>query len=1110
MGYVEGFFGARMIGNLLGRERGMLSARFWRAALVGLVSLTFAGQAQAAPIELVAHYQNGIALDGCGLPAGGGQTVNFPTPGSYVVSVEHRSAHDVATQSNATVVTLNGANLIVGYDKDHNWTVLSNVGTIASAGPRVLAISVCNNPTYSVWRGFSLLFTPDAPSAAPLGMALGPIAGGSTVTVTGSNFIAGVTEVTIGGNVIPAASVTVNSATSLSFAAPAHTAGNVSLSVTTPGGTANVPGGYTYMDAPTVGGLSPSGGPISGGTLVTVTGTNFLSGNTTVTIGGVVVPTASVFVGSSTSLSFASPAHAAGNVDVTVTTPGGTSNLIAGGFTYAAAPTATSLSEIYGPAAGGTVVTIAGTNFVAGGTTVSVGGAIIPAGAVTVNSPTSLTITMPGLGSGNLSISVSTAGGASGNVPGGFTFLDAPTTSPAIVTSGPTAGGTVVTISGLHFAPGHTTVTIGGTTVPAASVTVNASTSLTFTTPAHAAGNVAMTVSTPGGTSNAVPGGFTYLPLPAVTALNPVAGSIAGGTNVTISGSDFVTGATSVTIGGTLIPAGSVTVNSSTSLTFTTPANAAGNVAVTVTTAGGTSGTIAGGFTYAGLPSVTAISPAAGPAAGGTTVIITGTAFVGPLSVSFGPTVAASVTVNSDTSITALSPPGSGAVDITVTTLQGTSPVTPAASFSYAPPTGTVTIRQITKGGDGTFGFVSPTPGLNLAITTTNGAGEASPITLAPGNYSISAMQNAGFGLTAIACDSGAGDPATGIASITVVSGASVVCAFTSYNSQAATTQLIENFMAVQGAILMSNLPEGQRRVDRLQGVVQTTGNPVPALMGYMAAAGNGTLQMPVLSASLAQINAITDQPQTDLDVWFQATLGSYSAEGLSGTFGIVSAGADYLVSKDLLIGGFVQGDFQPDARDGAGGSASGKGWLAGPYATLRLTEGLYLDLLGGVGQSHNSISPDGTYTDTFSANRWLASGSLSGQWQSGDWTISPTATLSYFQSTSGTYVDSLGVAIPSVTGGMGQLALGPTIAYRFELGDGLTVNTRVALDGVFRLTQTKDAAAVAFHTRLNAGFNIATPGGASFGLSGGLDGLGGGTNVQSGSGKLSLVLPIN
>lgn len=58
---------------------------------------------------------------------------------------------------------------------------------------------------------------------------------------------------------------------------------------------------------------------------MTVTGRNFAPGRTSVTIGGVVVPAADVTVTGSTSLSFVTPAHAAGTVDVTVTTPTGTS-----------------------------------------------------------------------------------------------------------------------------------------------------------------------------------------------------------------------------------------------------------------------------------------------------------------------------------------------------------------------------------------------------------------------------------------------------------------------------------------------------------------------------------------------------------------------------------------------------------------------------------------------------------------------------------------------------------------------------------------------------------------------------------------------------------------
>ena len=77
---------------------------------------------------------------------------------------------------------------------------------------------------------------------------------------------------------------------------------------------------------------------------------------------------------------------------------------------------------------------------------------------------------------------------------------------------------------------------------------------------------------------------------------------------------------------------------------------------------------------------VTSISPASGPAAGGTNVTITGSGLTGATGVSFGGAAAEQFTVLSDTEITATSPPGSGTVAVTVATPGGTSsPV----QFSY-------------------------------------------------------------------------------------------------------------------------------------------------------------------------------------------------------------------------------------------------------------------------------------------------------------------------------------------------------------------------------------------------------------------------------------------
>ena len=111
-------------------------------------------------------------------------------------------------------------------------------------------------------------------------------------------------------------------------------------------------------------------------------------------------------------------------------------------------------------------------------------------------------------------------------------------------------------------------------------------------------------------------------PVPTVTGVSPTSGPAAGGTSVTITGTNL-TGATAVDFGTNA--ATGVVVNSSTPITATSPAGT-GTVDVTVTTPGGTSATSsADDFTYIAAPTVTAVSPTSGVAAGGTSVTITGT-----------------------------------------------------------------------------------------------------------------------------------------------------------------------------------------------------------------------------------------------------------------------------------------------------------------------------------------------------------------------------------------------------------------------------------------------------------------------------------------------------
>jgi alpha-tubulin suppressor-like RCC1 family protein len=91
------------------------------------------------------------------------------------------------------------------------------------------------------------------------------------------------------------------------------------------------------------------------------------------------------------------------------------------------------------------------------------------------------------------------------------------------------------------------------------------------------------------------------------------------------------------------------------------------------------------------LPSITKLSPTKGPAAGGTTVTITGTGLTGATKVMFGSVSAASfkvTTVKTITSITAVSPAEvAKTVDVTVTTPIGTSAISSLDHFKFGPPT---------------------------------------------------------------------------------------------------------------------------------------------------------------------------------------------------------------------------------------------------------------------------------------------------------------------------------------------------------------------------------------------------------------------------------------
>ena len=453
---------------------------------------------------------------------------------------------------------------------------------------------------------------PSAPTVTGVNPATGPAAGGTAVTITGTD-LTGATGVTFAG--AAATVVVVVDDTTVTCVSPAGTAGPArSVAVTTPAGTGTLPGAFTYIapPSPTVTGINPNTGLTTGGEPVTITGTN-LAAATAVTIGGAnataVVPVNATTVTCDTPPGATGPART-----VAVTTPAGTGSLPLA-FTYAnpppLAPTVTGVAPATGPEAGGTPVTITGTNFT-GATQATFGGT--PATAFTVASDTSITCTTPA-GTGVVPVAVTGPGGT-GPLPAAFTYTAPPPPALTITAitpnNGTWLGGSVNrTITGTGFSVSPPAVEFDG--YPATAVTVTDDTSLTCVPPAGPPGQaVDVTVTTTAGTGT-LPGGYTYtIGSPLLISITPDTGPEAGGTLVAVSGANFAAGYTQLTIGGN--PLTGMIVNP-TQIAGDTPPGT-GTVDVEVTTPGGTD-TLAGAFTYQpGPPPPPARQPQAPPKRG--------------------------------------------------------------------------------------------------------------------------------------------------------------------------------------------------------------------------------------------------------------------------------------------------------------------------------------------------------------------------------------------------------------------------------------------------------------------------------------------------------------
>lgn len=443
----------------------------------------------------------------------------------------------------------------------------------------------------------------------------------------------------------------------------------------------------------------------------------------------------------------------------------------------AIAPTVTSISPAVGTYAGGTAVTITGTNFIAG-STVKIGGT--SATGVTVVNTTTITAATPAGSVGAQNVVVTTPGGTATGV-GLFNYFVPATVSSV---SGP-SNATYVAGQNLYFTVNFTqpvnvvtsggtpylTLTVGGASKHASYVAGSGTSTPVFSYTVVAgdldADGIALSanITTNGGTINDASGNAAILTsaaasfagvkvdaaAPTVASITaPSSGTYTSGQNLdftvvfseavvvdTTNGTPYLT----LIVGSRSVHANYLSGSGTGLLVFryavVADDYASGGIEITfgislsggtIKDAAGNSASIIAGPTFpltgvkvdAVPPTVTSLSPATGLVAGGTSVTITGTHLASATAVKFG-TASASITANTDTSITATAPAAgaTGPVDVTVTTINGVSATSAADQFTYVAAPGAPTIGIATAGdAQASVAFTAPSDTGGVAITS--------------------------------------------------------------------------------------------------------------------------------------------------------------------------------------------------------------------------------------------------------------------------------------------------------------------------------------------------------------------------------------------------------
>lgn len=267
------------------------------------------------------------------------------------------------------------------------------------------------------------------------------------------------------------------------------------------------------------------------------------------------------------------------------------------------------------------------------------------------------------------------------------------------------------------------------------------------------------------------------------------------------------------------------------------------------------------------------------------------------------------------------------------------------------------------------------------------------------------------------------------------------------------------------------------------------------------------------------------DARANPFDVWVEGRFTSLNDgrnnADLHGHTGLFGAGADYVLSRSLLAGVFLQYDSVSQKSATQSTQAKGIGWLVGPYATVRLGENVFWQSRLGWGRTDNDLSPNLTVTDSVGSTRWMGSSRVVGRFQNGPWALRPSASVAYMEESFEGYTSGTGDAVTAIKTRLGIATVGPEISYQMRLSPGVLVEPRAGFDTVWTFARDAsvggNSATIAgdaigpsgLRGRATLGLRTFIVGGTVLDLAGTYDGIGV-SDYNNVTGRATVRLPLN